>query len=167
MKEKDLLFQIILSCDEALKESFLRRMELSTSIAAGRLAACEPIYDSEVEKIMMDHACAGLSPELTIKARSLWSTLLRMSRGRQYQFFVENDPDLILPHEADIGTAVHGPILCPVDCAREASIALREEVLPMPSISAVINGGTGRSRKALRRKDRQLIRYRMALQHDI
>lgn len=139
MKEKDLLFQIILSCDEALKESFLRRMELSSSIARKKLTSCEPIYDREMETVLMEHACARLSPELTVKARALWSTLLRMSRGRQYQFFVENDPDLTLPHEEDIGNACHGPILCPVDSAKEISIALKEEVHPMSSISAVIN----------------------------
>ncbi len=140
MREKDIIFQIIDSCDDALRDVFLRRMEAAVRLTdlEGEL---EDTYEHSREKAVLEHVTAGLSPELTVKATSLWQTLMRMSRGRQYRYYVQHRPDLVLPHEADrIDTFKRdGIVLCPADMARTVSAALGMEVRPCHSISATID----------------------------
>ena len=94
MDELQLIRQIIDGCDEALRDSFLRRMDASLSEAKKRLVTNTPIYDPADAQRVIDHVSYGLSPELAAKATVLWSSLLRMSRGRQYKYFVENARDI-------------------------------------------------------------------------
>lgn len=140
MREKDLLFQIIDSCDDALRDVFLRRMEAAVRLTdlEGDL---EDTYEPSREQAVLDHVTAGLSPELTVKATSLWQTLMRMSRGRQYRHYVQHREDLVLPHEADMVHAFNrdGIVLCPAGMARTVSSALGMEVRPCHSISATID----------------------------
>ena len=77
-------------------------MDAALRIAAARLQSGKPIWDPDEEKYMLDRVTAGLSPELSRKAYVLWKDLNRMSRGRQYRFFVEHDKSLVLNHEPDI-----------------------------------------------------------------
>ena len=139
MQEKEIIHQIISSCDDALRDVFLRRMEAAlrlTDLAGDP----EGIYDQAWEQSVLEHATSGLSPELTIKATSLWQSLIRMSRGRQYRYYVQHTPGLILPHEADMTEAFRrdGIVLCPAVMARTVSAALGMEVLPCHAIPATI-----------------------------
>lgn len=114
MDEIELFRQIIASCDEALKDVFLRRMEASVRIARSKLSRGEPVYSAEHEQQLLDSMSAGLSPELQLKAQSLWKALLRMSRNRQYRVFLEMDDTLTLDHECDMvqGTIPGGACCC-------------------------------------------------------
>ena len=139
MRERDILNQIIDSCDDALRDVFLRRMEIAVKLTDAQKGG-EDIYDPQREAMVLRHVTAGLSPELSTRANSLWRSLMRMSRGRQYRYVVTNDPDLRLPHEQDILETVprDGIVLCPGDMARDISAALGMEVSPCHSISAAI-----------------------------
>lgn len=140
MREQDILNQIIDSCDDALRDVFLRRMEIAVKLTDASNGG-EDIYDPVREATVLHHVTAGLSPELSTKANSLWRTLMRMSRGRQYRYVVTHDPDLVLPHEKDIRETVprDGIVLCPGDMARQVSATLGMEVSPCHSISAAID----------------------------
>lgn len=140
MNERELLRQIIDSCDDALKESFLRRMDLSLRFARTNLERKQPIYDPALENAALRHICDGLSPEMTRSAQVLWKTLLRMSRGRQYRFFVENDRTLSLPHEADLVPALpDGTVACTEDVASMVSSTLHREADVCHSIAAALS----------------------------
>lgn len=102
MQEIEIFRQIIASCDDTLREVFLRRMEASLSIARSKLSRGEEVYTSAREQQVLDNATSGLSPELTMKATSLWKALLRMSRNRQYRLFLELNENLRLSHEGAI-----------------------------------------------------------------
>lgn len=142
MKQQELLRQIIDSCDEALLDVFLRRMEISLQAAQSHLEHPNTsIYDLAREKQVLAHVTSGLSPELTIRARSLWSTLLRMSRGRQYRYLISHDPNLKLSHEKDILPAMpNTPVLCPSNICREVSSLIKAETTPCQSTAAALEG---------------------------
>ena len=139
MNERDLLRQIIESCDDALKEAFLRRMDLSLRVARTNMERKLPIYDAAADQAALRYICDGLSPELTRSAQVLWKTLLRMSRGRQYRFFIENDPTLKLAHESDLVPALgDGTLACIEDAAVLVSSTLHREVEICHSIAAAL-----------------------------
>jgi len=132
---------IIDGCDEALKDSFVRRMEASVNIAEAKLQSGKPVYEPESERNILLRAGAGLSPELQSKAYSLWKNLQRLGRGRQYRYFIMNDPDLRLPHEEHVTDhAPAGSALCPESIARSVSSVLDLEASPCPSIQSAIDG---------------------------
>lgn len=102
MDQIELFRQIIASCDENLKDVFLRRMEASVRIAQSKLSRGVPVYSAREERLILENISAGLAPEMQFKARMLWKTLLRMDRNRQYRVFLETDSELKLRHEADM-----------------------------------------------------------------
>lgn len=140
MREQELLSQIIAGCDEALLDAFLRRMDAALRIAGNRLQSGEPIWNPAEEQYMLDRVTAGLSPELSRKAYVLWKDLTRMSRGRQYRFFVEHNKSLVLNHEPDIVPALaDGPVSCPAHIARTVSSVLGREATACASIAAALD----------------------------
>ena len=102
MDQIELFRQIIASCDESLKDVFLRRMEASARIAQSKLSRGVSVYSAQEEQMILENISAGLSPEMQLKARMLWKSLLRMDRNRQYRVFLEMDPERKLRHEADL-----------------------------------------------------------------
>ncbi|MBQ7491826.1 MAG: chorismate mutase [Clostridia bacterium] len=140
MQEKEILHQIIDNCDDALRDAFLRRMEIATRLMEPENGGGD-VYDPQWEQAVLTHVTTGLSPELTIKATSLWRSLMRMSRGKQYRYTIQHNPSLHLPHEADLVDELRrdGLVLCPADMARTVSAALGMEVVPCHAISAAID----------------------------
>ena len=101
MNEKVILRQIIDQCDDSLRDVFLRRMDVAV-----RLTKLEDdgaaIFDEPRIDEVLRHVTYGLSPELNIRANSLWTSLMRMTRGRQYRHVITHRPDLQLTHEKDL-----------------------------------------------------------------
>ena len=133
MNEKVILQQIIDSCDDSLRDVFLRRMDIAVKMT--RLDDDgESIYDYDREQEVLRHVTAGLSPELTIRANSLWRSLMRMTRGRQYRHVITNKPQLKLPHEKDLVDSdgiTDGLVLCPIQYDQELPVCeLKIEFLP-------------------------------------
>ena len=126
MNEKVILRQIIDQCDDSLRDVFLRRIDVAiklTSLEDDGLS----INDVEREEEVLRHVTYGLSPELVIRANSLWRTLMRMTRGRQYRHVITHRPNLKLPHEEhleEIDGFRDGIVLCPTEMARDVSAAL-------------------------------------------
>ena len=120
MDEIELFRQIVASCDEALKDVFLRRMEASVRIARAKLSRGESVYSASDEQQLLRSMSSGLSLERQSKARSLWKALLRMSRNRQYRVFLELDESLRLNHEHDMTTQLpQGPCVCTADLVED------------------------------------------------
>jgi len=141
MKQQDLFRHIINGCDEALKDVFLRRMDASVNMAKYKMENGLTIYDEVREAEVLNNVSTGLSPELSLKSKLLWKTLLRMSRGRQYRYFIQHDETLQLAHEADIRQQMpDGVVLCPDNISRVVSATLGKEVRTCPSIAVSIDG---------------------------
>jgi|GEM_PF-1046534 len=141
MNEYELYRNIIDGCDEALRDVFLRRMEMSLKVAERKLASGGDIFAPEREAAIIEHISDGLPPELALKAQSLWRSLLRMSRGRQYHYFITHDKSLRLSYEPDILTAApDGPVLCTESDARLISSSLGLEAQTCSSVSKALEG---------------------------
>ncbi len=140
MREKELLEQIIDGCDDALCDAFLRRMDAALRIAGQKMDAGLPVWSPEDEQRMLNRVTHGLSPELSRKAYVLWKSLTRMSRGRQYRYFVEHDKTLKLHHEKDVvETLPDGCVSCPGTLAPLVSSAFSREIKAVPSIAGAVD----------------------------
>lgn len=141
MNERELYRHIIDGCDEALRDAFLRRMEMSVKVAETKLSGGGEIYDPVREDEIIARVSSGLPPELELKAQSLWRSLMRMSRSRQYNYFIANDSALKLAHEADIKTEMGGgTVLCPASDTELVSSALGMEAAPCGTIEDALDG---------------------------
>jgi len=141
MNEKVILRQIIDQCDDSLRDVFLRRMEIAIKLTKLEDDGAE-IFDEERIEEVLRHVTYGLSPELVIRANSLWRSLMRMTRGRQYRHVITHRPELKLPHEENLldGDGFRdGLVLCPSEMARIVSTTLGMEVSPCHSIAATID----------------------------
>ena len=140
MNEKVILRQIIDQCDDALRDVFLRRMDIAVKLTKLEDDG-EAVFDEERIDEVLRHVTYGLSPELIIRANSLWTSLMRMTRGRQYRHVITHKPDLKLPHEQDIieGEGISdGLVVCPTEMARTVASTLGMEVSPCHSIAATV-----------------------------
>ncbi len=141
MNEKVILRQIIDNCDDSLRDVFLRRLDVAIKLTSledeGQAIFDEPRVDE-----VLRHVTYGLSPEQTIRATSLWTSLMRMTRGHQYRHVILHKPELKLPHEHDLVASdgiKDGLVLCPSEMARTVASALGMEVSPCHSIAATID----------------------------
>ena len=142
MDEKVILRQIIDQCDDSLRDVFLRRMDIAVKLTKLEDNGAA-IYDEERIEEVLRHVTYGLSPELIIRANSLWRSLMRMTRGRQYRHVITHKPELKLTHEKDLadGEGIQdGIVLCPTEMARTVATMLGLEVSPCYSIAATIDG---------------------------
>ncbi len=131
MHQTQLILQIIASCDEALRDAFLRRMDAAVLIAKNKLEQGDTIYNPAQEEAVLRQITYDLAPDLRLRAESLWKNLTRMNRGRQYRYFVTNSPNLKLIHEPDMLKEMpSGKILC---AARDADAI--EAACGMPTVS--------------------------------
>lgn len=140
MDQIELFRQIIASCDENLKDTFLRRMEASARIAQSKLNRGVPVYSAQEERLLLETISAGLPPEMQLKARMLWKTLLRMDRNRQYRVFLELDQSLRLRHEQDLveQTELAGQGCCPAGVEQTARQLLQVPVETVDSIDQAL-----------------------------
>ena len=139
MDEIELFRQIVASCDEALKDVFLRRMEASVRIARAKLSRGESVYSASDEQQLLRSMSSGLSLELQSKARSLWKALLRMSRNRQYRVFLELDESLRLNHEHDMTTQLpQGPCACTADLVEDVETLLGAQAVTAPTVDQAL-----------------------------
>lgn len=142
MNEKVILRQIIDQCDDSLRDVFLRRMDIAVKLTKLEDDGAAIFDEDRIEEVLR-HVTYGLSPELIIRANSLWRSLMRMTRGRQYRHVITNKPDLKLTHEQDFvddNDIRDGIVLCPTEMARTVASTLGMEVSPCHSIAATIDG---------------------------
>lgn len=141
MNEKVILRQVIDQCDDSLRDVFLRRMDIAIKLTNLEDDGAAIFDEDRIEEVLQ-HVTYGLSPELIIRANSLWRTLMRMTRGRQYRHVITHRPNLKLPHEEhleEINGFRDGIVVCPTEMARDVSAALGMEVNPCYSIAATVD----------------------------
>ena len=71
MKERMILRQIIDQCDDSLRDVFLRRMDVAVKLTDPEQDGAD-VYDEARVAEVLRHVTYGLSPELIIRATSLW-----------------------------------------------------------------------------------------------
>lgn len=139
MNEFQLLKHIIANCDDALRESFEKRMSIAESLLKSKQDLNYEIYDPPGELAYIQSIISQLSPDLLLKANSLWSSLTRMNRSQQYRFLLKGDPEILPEHEKHLAPAVpEGVIVAPDNIAMEVSLCFGEEVTPTHSIQSAI-----------------------------
>jgi chorismate mutase len=130
MNQLNLLNHVIANCDEALVEAFVRRMDISSEVAKAKLSMDENVYDSKTEREYIQHVVSQFSPELSLKANSLWYSLLRMDRGQQFRWILKHTENVAPAHEALITDSLpEGLVACIDKYADEASQMLGCDVI--------------------------------------
>ncbi len=139
MNQLKLLTHIISTCDEALAETFQKRMSIAAMMAESKHALGEEVFDEAAETAYVRSVAAQFPPELLLKANSLWSSITRMHRGQQYRWTLKNNEAHKLPHELQMTTeGFSGSVVCPEDQLEDISKTLGLEVIPCPSIDDAI-----------------------------
>ena len=83
MNQLDLYKKIIESCDEALRDAFIRRMEAAEPIAQEKIERNMEVFIPENEEKSVERVCRGVYGDMKPQMLALWQTLVRMNRGRQ------------------------------------------------------------------------------------
>ncbi|MDD2374504.1 MAG: prephenate dehydratase domain-containing protein [Eubacteriales bacterium] len=95
----------ISSTDDKLLKLFAERMRIARSIARAKAGTDKPVYDPDREDELLDRVSLKFSGEDSRRAQNLMSTLMRMSRGAQYDLIRSTDElyDLgyVINHAAD------------------------------------------------------------------
>ncbi len=116
MNELELYKKILESCDDSLRDSFVRRMEAAEPIAEAKISRNLEVYTPRTEEQSLERICYGVSSELQPQMISLWHSLMRMNRGRQYAYFIRNIPDYKLLYDKFISDSLpEGDIACSSD----------------------------------------------------
>src|SRR5690554_5739038 len=84
MSDLNLLREQIDEIDAELIRLFARRMEIAADIARAKSNSDAPIFNPEREQVVIQRAADQVPEELQDGARSLFSTITRISRGVQY-----------------------------------------------------------------------------------
>ncbi|MBQ7624696.1 MAG: chorismate mutase [Clostridia bacterium] len=142
MNKTDLYRSIIESCDEALREAFIRRMEAAAPIAQSKIESGSEVYVPENDKRSIERVCRGVQNELRPQMLFLWRSLVRMNRGRQYAYFLENIPDYKLSYEKYLSEKLpDGAVYCAAETADAVKkLYCRETVTEKDALSALLCG---------------------------
>ena len=70
--------------DNAMKELFIRRMELSESVADIKIAEDDKVYKPDREKAMTEKLTADVNENIRGEYASFLETVVRLSRKHQY-----------------------------------------------------------------------------------
>jgi chorismate mutase len=81
----------ISSTDDKLLKLFAERMRIARSIARAKAGTDKPVYDPDREDELLDRVSLKFSGEDSRRAQNLMSTLMRMSRGAQYDLIRSTD----------------------------------------------------------------------------
>ena len=144
MNKADLYRSIIESCDDALREAFIRRMEAAAPIAQSKIESGSEVYNPENEKRSIERVCRGVQNEFRPQMLFLWRSFVRMNRGRQYAYFLENIPGYKLSYEKYLSDKLpEGAVYCSSKVSDAVkSIYGRDTVACLDALSALLTGKT-------------------------
>ena len=121
MNQIDLYKKIIDNCDEALREAFIHRMNIAENIASAKIQSGMKISNIHKDEENVQRVTFGVPRDIKPMAVSLWRTLSRMNRGRQYSYLVRNT-DGKLGYDSFVSNELpDNYVVCPSDIAREVS----------------------------------------------
>ena len=130
MTALEVLRQELAEIDEELMELFLRRMEVIERVASQKKETKGAIYVPQQEERILARIQEQVPSDLTLYARSLQRTLMRLSRERQYE--------LLLVGEADVeGESKGVRAVAVVQNPRGDSLRLQESFYPQAQITEV------------------------------
>ncbi|MBR4874959.1 MAG: chorismate mutase, partial [Clostridia bacterium] len=140
MNQLKLLTHIISTCDDALAETFQKRMDIAAMMAETRRDLNEEIFDEAAETAYVRSVAAQFPPELLLKANSLWSTITRMHRGQQYRWTLKHNTEHKLPHELAVtDTEAEGIVVCPAHQVEDVAATLNLQVTPCASVDEALD----------------------------
>lgn len=133
MNEIDLYKRVVDDCDDALKEAFIRRMNIADKIAETKLSNGMNISSSQTDEMHVQNVARDVPVELRPMALSLWRSLARMNRGRQYSYFVKKYKDYKLSFDSALTSELtDSEVYCTLDIAPviENRLMLKTKVCP-------------------------------------
>ena len=121
MNQIDLYKKIIDNCDEALREAFIHRMNIAESIAGAKIQKGLQISNMSKDEENVQRVTFGVPRDIKPMAVSLWRSLSRMNRGRQYAYFIRNT-DCTLKYDRFLTDELpNNVVICSADIAPEVS----------------------------------------------
>ncbi|MBQ2865395.1 MAG: chorismate mutase [Clostridia bacterium] len=124
MNQINLYKKIIDNCDEALREAFIHRMNIAENIASTKIKNGMKISDVAMDEENVQRVTFGVPRDIKPMAVSLWRSLSRMNRGRQYSYCMRNTECVLSYDEFLTGELPEGTVICPSDIAPEVSSKL-------------------------------------------
>ncbi|MBR3871031.1 MAG: chorismate mutase [Clostridia bacterium] len=99
METLDQIRQEIDETDKQLTELFIKRMSLADRVAATKISTFAPIFRADRERDILDSVARAMSDELTTKGKSFFSSLMLLSREKQYSAYIMGGafPKSVLP----------------------------------------------------------------------
>lgn len=90
-EELSILRQSISGIDQEMLDLFARRMELAREIAGFKAKTGSPVFDSRRENEVAAQVLSRTDPVDSIRAEMMLRSLMRLSRGAQYDILVNTD----------------------------------------------------------------------------
>ena len=123
MNEFDLYRRVVDDCDEALREAFVKRMNIADKIAEFKLKNNQNITTSQIDEKHIQRIIYDDPVDLRPMAISLWRSLARMNRGRQYSYFNKNANHISLRYDSYISDSLDIEIIA---CNEEVADIVRK-----------------------------------------
>lgn len=123
MNEFDLYRRVVDDCDEALREAFVKRMNIADKIAEFKLKNNQNITTSQIDEKHIQRIIYDVPVDLRPMAISLWRSLARMNRGRQYSYFNRNANHISLRYDSYISESLDIEIIA---CNEEVADIVRK-----------------------------------------
>ncbi len=112
METLDQIRQEIDKTDKQLSELFIRRMDLADRVAACKISTFAPIFRADREREILENIARSMPAELTTKGKSLFSSLMLLSREKQYSAYIMGGaiPKSVMPFS--VSTPVSKEKIC-------------------------------------------------------
>ncbi len=88
METLDQIRQEIDQTDKQLTELFIKRMSLADRVAATKISTFAPIFRADRERAILDRVAQAMPADLTTKGKSFFSSLMLLSREKQYSAYI-------------------------------------------------------------------------------
>jgi chorismate mutase len=113
--------KIIDNCDEALREAFVHRMNIAENLASAKIQSGMQISNVQMDEENVQRVTFGVPRDIKPMAVSLWRSLSRMNRGRQYAYFIRNTECRLSYDGFMVDALPDSTVICSSDIARDVS----------------------------------------------
>lgn len=139
MNEIDLYRRVVGDCDEALREAFIKRMNIADKIAELKLKNGQDITTGQIDEIHVQKVIHDVPVELRPMALSLWRSLARMNRGRQYAYFNNKSRNITLDFEKYLSKElIVDSIVCSSDIFDEVKNTFKNNIITFNTQAEVL-----------------------------
>jgi len=139
----DLYKKVIDNCDDALKESFINRMNIAEHIAKYKTDNGQEINTDEHDEEKVQRVTFNVPQELKPMADALWRSLARMNRSRQYAYCIRHDKYNSVSYDEFLTNEMpKGIIACESDIEAEVADVFKAKTEALKSADEVIESLT-------------------------